>query len=388
MNNWKRGFERKRVVVAMSGGVDSSVAAALLKEAGHEVTGMMMRLWSEPGTGSANRCCSPDSMALARRVAAQLDIPFYAVDAQNFFHDTVVTFFQDGYAQGVTPNPCLVCNRRVRWEFLLERALAIGADFMATGHYARLQSDQTGQARLLRALDSAKDQSYVLHVLNQEQLAHALFPLGEFTKPQIRQMARDFGLPVAERADSQDLCFLGDGDYRSFLLRNRPEVASPGPILNRAGEQIGEHDGLAFYTIGQRRGLGIAAPDPLYVIEKDRARNALIVGTREELGNSELVAGEVNWVSGGPPEGAFRAEVKIRYKAREAYATVTPVGENRAHVCFDEPLRDITPGQAAVFFDGDLVLGGGIIQSNIEDPNRTPMNGSSLTGSRMIEEER
>ena len=350
----------------MSGGVDSSVAAALLKEAGYEVIGMMMRLWSEPGTETANRCCSPDSMVLARRVAAKLDIPFYAIDAQDFFYDTVVTFFQNGYAQGITPNPCLVCNRRVRWEFLLERALTLGAEYMATGHYARLQRVEAGKARLLRAIDGAKDQSYVLHVLNQEQLAHAFFPLGEYTKLHIRQLARDFGLPVAERADSQDLCFLGEGDYRDFLLRNRPEVASPGPILNRAGEQIGEHKGLAFYTIGQRRGLGITARDPLYVIEKDRARNALIIGRKEELGKSELIAGEVNWVSGKAPEAPFRAQVKIRYKAREAWGAVTPLGGTRAHVGFDEPLRDITPGQAAVFFDGEIVLGGGLIQPPIE----------------------
>lgn len=346
----------------MSGGVDSSVTAALLVQQGYEVIGMMMRLWSEPGSESANRCCTPDSMAMARRISGRLGIPFYAVDAQQVFHDTVVNYFIDGYVQGVTPNPCLVCNRHIRWEFLLQRALSLGADFMATGHYARLQQSDAGKIQLLRALDRKKDQSYVLHVLNQEQLSHALFPLGDYTKTEVRQMARQFGLPVAERPDSQDLCFLGNGDYRNFLLRLAPKVQSPGPILNRQGIQIGNHQGLAFYTIGQRKGLGIAAPQPLYVLEKDAQRNALIVGTKEELGSRELTAANINWIS-GTPTTSFRAEVKIRYQAEEAWGTVTPLERNRARVEFDQPLRDITPGQAAVFFDGEICLGGGVIVS-------------------------
>ena len=352
--------ETRKVVVAMSGGVDSSVTAALLVQQGYEVIGMMMRLWSEPGGESANRCCTPDSMATARRIAARLGIPFYAVDAQQVFHDTVVNFFIDGYTQGITPNPCLVCNRHIRWEFLLQRALSLGADFMATGHYARLQQNNAGGFQLLRAVDRKKDQSYVLHVLSQEQLSHAIFPLGGYTKTEVRQMAKNFGLPVAERPDSQDLCFLGNGDYRDFLLRMTPQVESPGPILNRKGIQIGQHQGLAFYTIGQRKGLGIAAPQPLYVLEKDSRRNALIVGTKEELGKRELTAENINWIA-GTPTASFRSEVKIRYQAEEAWGTVTPLDEKRAHVEFDQPLRDITPGQAAVFFNGEFCLGGGVI---------------------------
>jgi tRNA-specific 2-thiouridylase len=353
-----------RAVVAMSGGVDSSVAAALLVKQGYEVVGMMMRLWSEPGRQTENRCCTPDAMAQARRVAAHLDIPFYAVDAQEVFHDTVVRFFQDGYAQGTTPNPCLVCNRLIRWEFLLNRALATGADFMATGHYARLRQIATGEVQLLRAVDEAKDQSYVLHVLGQEQLSHALFPLGNYTKAEVRQLARDFGLPVADRAESQDLCFLGADDYRDFLRRNSPEVADPGPILDAQGGVLGQHLGLAFYTIGQRKGLGLASAAPIYVLDKDRERNALIVGPGEELGRSELYADRLNWVTGIARSEPFRSEVKIRYKARYAAALVTPLEAGRAHVLFDEPLRDITPGQAAVFYEGDICLGGGIIQSS------------------------
>jgi tRNA-uridine 2-sulfurtransferase len=353
--------QNKKVVVAMSGGVDSSVAAALLKEQGYQVTGMMMRLWSEPGSEISNRCCTPDAMALARRVSARLGIPFYAVDAQDVFRSTVVEYFLEGYTQGATPNPCLVCNRHIRWEFLLQRALALGADFMATGHYARLRQTED-QTQLLRAVDHAKDQSYVLHVLGQAQLRHALLPLGELTKPEVRKLARKFNLPVAERADSQDLCFLGSGDYRQFLLRHAPEVQQPGPIRNRQGETLGEHTGLAFYTIGQRKGLGIASPQPLYVLEKDAQRNTLIVGSQDELGSKALIARGINWISGSPPEGERRLQVKIRYKARDAWARVVPLKGDRARVQFDEPVRDITPGQAAVFYDGDICLGGGIIE--------------------------
>lgn len=351
-----------RVVVAMSGGVDSSVAAALLQEQGFEVVGMMMRLWSESGRQDDNRCCTPDAMAQARRVAAQLNLPFYAVDAQQAFYDTVVHTFKDGYTQGITPNPCLACNRSIRWDFLLRRALALGASYMATGHYARVAGDP-GQRRLLRALDNDKDQSYVLHVLGQEQLAHALLPLGEYTKPQVRELARKFGLPVAERPDSQDLCFLGGEDYRDFLRRNVPGIQQPGPILKSDGDEIGEHQGLAFYTIGQRKGLGLSSPRPLYVLAKDTSRNALIVGGVEELGQDELIAGPVHWVSGqAPDKDEVRAQVKIRYTAPLVWGTVTLLPNERIHVRFDQPLRDITPGQAAVLYDGEMCLGGGIIQ--------------------------
>ncbi|MFZ5911086.1 MAG: tRNA 2-thiouridine(34) synthase MnmA [Chloroflexota bacterium] len=350
-----------KVVVAMSGGVDSSVAAALLKQQGHDVTGMMLRLWSEPGKEESNRCCTPDSMAMARRVAAKLDIPFYVVDAKDVFRKTVVQYFLEGYAAGETPNPCLLCNRQIRWTFLLDHALTLGADFMATGHYAR-RKEKNGKIALLRAVDLSKDQSYVLHVLTQEKLQKALFPVGEYQKADIRRMAEAFGLPVYKRPDSQDLCFLAGEDYRAFIQRNAADMLVPGEIVTRGGKALGRHSGLANYTIGQRKGLGVQLPVPLYVLGKDAVSNTLIVGEAHELGADTLIAREVNWIAGEVPVEAFRALVKIRYTARPAEAVVTPIESGaQARVRFDAPQRDITPGQAAVFYVGDEVVGGGVI---------------------------
>jgi tRNA-specific 2-thiouridylase len=350
-----------KVVVAMSGGVDSSVAAALLKQQGYDVTGMMLRLWSEAGQAESNRCCTPDSMAQARRVAAILDIPFYAIDVKELFRSTVVQAFLDGYAQGLTPNPCLVCNRLIKWGFLLEHAQALGADYLASGHYARKRMAGGGREELLRAVDHAKDQSYVLHVLTQERLRHALFPVGEYSKPKIRELARSFNLPTAGRPESQDLCFLAGQDYRDFIQRNAPQIAHPGPILDRAGRTLGEHGGLAYYTIGQRKGLGIPSIVPLYVLSKDAAANTLVVGMETELGQSALTVTDVNWIAGAAPAESARLQVKTRYTAREAWAIITPLEPGRVDVIFEEPQRDLTPGQAAVFYAGEVVLGGGMI---------------------------
>lgn len=354
-------MEKKKVVVAMSGGVDSSVAAALLKEQGFDVTGMMLRLWSEPGKENSNRCCTPDAMAQARRVAGILDIPFYAVDAKDVFRETVVQYFLDGYAKGETPNPCLICNRQIRWTFLLNHALALGAEYMATGHYVRIR-DEGAEKILLRAIDPLKDQSYVLYVLNQEKLKHAIFPIGDYPKAEIRAIAERFGLPTASRKDSQDLCFLAGEDYRNFLKRNAPQILKTGNIQTLEGNVIGEHNGLANYTIGQRKGLGVASPLPLYVIRKDSASNTLIVGTQEQMGVGELTAREVNWLSASPPTEAFQARVKIRYTAKEVSARVEPLGADQAKIRFETPARDATSGQAAVFYVGEKMLGGGIIQ--------------------------
>ena len=357
------GVRDIRVVIAMSGGVDSSAAAGLLAERGYDVVGVMMRLWTEDDGcgGRHNRCCTPDQMADARRVADRLGIPFYVVDMREAFKARVVDPFIDGYAAGLTPNPCLNCNRHIRFGSLLNQAMALDADYLATGHYARVQQADDGSYQLLKGIDPAKDQSYVLSVMTQAQLARVMFPVGAFTKAEIRQMAEALGIHTARKAESQDLCFLADGDYRGFLERHAPGAAVPGPIVNRQGERLGTHTGLPHYTVGQRKGLGISAPTPLYVIEADAATNTLVVGGREELGHSALIAQHVNWIAGAPPPEPIRAMVKVRYRAHEAVATVTPTGDTTARVDFDAPVRDITPGQGAVFYEGEVCLGGGII---------------------------
>ena len=388
-----------RVVVAMSGGVDSSVAAALLVQQGYDVIGIMLRLWAEPSTGDgpqrANRCCAPEAVADARGIAQQLGIPFYDIHAESVFKQKVVDTWIDGYAHANTPNPCFNCNRSIRFGFLMQRALALGADYLATGHYARVAVEEgleirdsrleTGNAgnesqssisnlqspisirryKLLKGLDPKKDQSYVLHVLGQRDLARAMFPCGTYTKPQVRELARQFGLPTAERAESQDLCFLTQGDYRGFLARQAPDIAQPGPIVNTRGEVIGQHDGLPYYTIGQRKGINIAphstSAAPLYVLRLDAARNALIVGTLDELGTRAIHVRAMHYVSDVAPEGPVRCTAKVRYKAREAVCWLTPLPDGTARVEFDEPQRDATPGQGLVAYSGDEVIGGGII---------------------------
>jgi tRNA-specific 2-thiouridylase len=353
--------KNSRVVVAMSGGVDSSVAAALLVEQGYDVVGMMLRLWAEAG-GSANRCCTPDAIGDAQYIADDLGIPFYVRDYKNIFKKIIVEPFIDSYAQGLTPNPCLTCNRVIRFDLLLKEALALGAQYLATGHYARVRRNEAGLYELWRGLDPDKDQSYVLHTLTQENLPHVMFPLGDYTKDEVREMAVKYDLPVFNKPDSQDLCFLGDGSYRDFLKRNASDIFEPGEIVNAQGETLGEHQGLPAYTIGQRRGLGIAAPQPHYVIKLEANANRLVVGTRDELGGDRLTAHSVSYISGQPFDRPTRVEAKIRYKARPVPATVTSLPDNRLQARLDQPLPDITPGQGFVFFQGERVLGGGIIE--------------------------
>jgi tRNA-specific 2-thiouridylase len=343
----------------MSGGVDSSVAAGLLVEQGYDVVGVMLRLWSEEGGTRANKCCTPADVAIARAIADRLGIPFYLINVADSFKSIVVDFFVREYAAGVTPNPCLECNRHVRFELLLNRALGLGAEYLATGHYARVRKCN-GRYELLRGVDARKDQSYALSVLGQKELAHALFPLGELTKPEVRAHAERLNLPVAHKAESQDLCFLANGDYREFISRYAPEAVLPGEIRDATGRVLGRHDGLPFYTIGQRKGLGLAAPEPLYVLAKDAEHNAVIVGAADELGRCECVARGMHYVSGVTPLEPFRAGAKIRSTARDTAVTVYPSGE-MARVEFDEPQRDITPGQGLVLFDGEVVVGQGII---------------------------
>jgi tRNA-specific 2-thiouridylase len=355
-----QGFTR--VVVALSGGVDSAVAAALLVEQGYEAVGVMLRLWVEPGSGEeqSNRCCTPEAVGRARHTAAQLDIPFYLVNAEAEFKSRVVDYLVAEYGAGCTPNPCVRCNRTVRFGFLLNRALALGAGFLATGHYARVQKI-SGRYRLLRGFDSHKDQSYFLHALSQEQLAHVLFPLGELTKEEVRAIARDRGLPVAEQPESQDLCFLADGDYRRFLQRHAPHLFQPGPIRDTSGSVLGRHRGLSGYTIGQRKGLGISAAEPLYVLAIEPTENALVVGNVTELGRNECMVAGMRYIDGGLPTVPFNAAAQIRYRAHPAAVVVTPLPDRGAHIRFASPQRDITPGQFLVLYEGEVVLGGGTI---------------------------
>jgi tRNA-uridine 2-sulfurtransferase len=387
-----------RIVVAMSGGVDSSVAAALLKEQGHEVIGIMLRLWSEPGVIEAeddgvervvqNKCCSLEAVDDARRVARMLDIPFYLVNVEKEFKDKIVDSFYENYVAGLTPNPCLTCNRHIRFTVLLGRALALDADYLATGHYVRVDDHPvTGKRRLRRAVDPDKDQSYVLHVLNQYQLAHACFPLGGYTKPQVRAMAAERGMNVATKAESQEICFVAQNNYRGFIDRYAKartaamaasaedknttatagsliSIPEPGPIYDLQEHVLGRHRGLAYYTIGQRKGLGITSREPLHVIKIDPARNALIVGRASDLDRQEFMVDNMHYLSEEMPIASFEAQVRVRYKAVEQPAVVTPLEGNRAHVKLLCPQRAITPGQAAVFYggeDGDEVLCGGII---------------------------
>ena len=354
-----------RIVVAMSGGVDSSLAAALLVEQGYEVIGIMMRLWAEvvPEGESFNRCCPPEAVEQARAVAAHLGIPFYLINVERQFRRQVVDYFIEEYGRGRTPNPCVVCNRQIRFGYLLQYGSMLGATRLATGHYTRVQQAPSGQWELRRGVDRQKDQSYVLHMLGQYHLSRALFPIGYYTKDQVRSMAAERRLPTADRPESQDLCFVANGDYRGFLCRQAPSFAEPGPILDTRDRPLGEHPGLAFYTVGQRRGLGISASRPLYVLAIQPERNALIVGHTDELGRDYLVAEGVNWVSGEPPPRPIEAQVQIRYRASPVPAVVTPLPGERAEVRFSRRLRDITPGQSAVFYQGDLCLGGGPIAS-------------------------
>ena len=352
------------VVVAMGGGVDSSVAAALLVEQGYRCIGVMMRLWAEMGAGegSTNKCCSLESVHDARRVADELGIPFYLINVEQPFKRHVVDFFVEGYSQGVTPNPCLECNRHIRFDYLLDYARRLGADYLATGHYARLARGADGKIHLLKGVDEGKDQSYVLSVLGQDELEDVMFPIGAYPKAEVRRIAAARGLPVASKHDSMDLCFVFDDDYRRFLQDWAAEAMQPGPIRDRDGRVYGQHAGLPGYTIGQRKGLGISgAAEPMFVVELDHAGNALIVGTAAELGRTEMVVERVNWTLDVPPPAGTELACKIRYKAEPVTCILHPENADRVGVSFSRPLRDITPGQGAVFYDGDHCLGGGII---------------------------
>ena len=352
-------MKKQRVVVAMSGGVDSAVAAGLLARRGFDVVGITMRLWTldDPeAPRHKKRCCSVEDTDDARRAADAIGIPHYVLNMEREFHERVIDHFVAEYGRGRTPNPCLACNEHVKFRALLDRAIAFDADYLATGHYARIERDG-GRQRLLRA-DPDKDQSYVLYTMGQAELSRTLFPVGGYAKPEIRALAAEMGLGLEDKPDSADICFVPDGDYRAFVRARLPQAA--GVICDERGDVIGAHDGVAGFTVGQRRGIGVATGERRFVTSIDPAANIVTVGPEEDLLAPALTAEHVNWI-GGAPAGAIRAAVKIRYRTPAAPATVTPLADGRAHVAFDAPQRAITPGQAAVFYDGDEVLGGGAI---------------------------
>lgn len=355
-----------RVVVAMSGGVDSSVAAALLVEQGFQVIGVTLQLWpAHLPLEHEGGCCSLAAVEDARRVANRIGIPYYVLNFEELFEDHVIRPFVQAYSAGRTPNPCIVCNEQVKFGALLARALELDADYLATGHYARVTWDPVeGRYALCRAADPRKDQSYALYGLTQEQLARTLFPLGPYTKVAVRQMAAERGLPVAAKPDSQELCFVGGGDYREFLRRYAPESLRPGEIVDLEGRVLGRHQGVALYTVGQRRGLGVAGRDgePLYVLRLEPETNRVVVGTREQVGSVELRAGRVNWVAWpGPPAGERAVTARVRSHAPEAPAVVAGEGEG-VRTRFLDPQPGVAPGQSVVWYDGDRVAGGGIIE--------------------------
>lgn len=355
---------KKRVLVAMSGGVDSSVCAGILKEQGYEVIGMTFKLWSGLDNKPFERaCCSIDSVEDARRVSQILDIPHYVVNYKKYFEKTVIADFVSEYSQGRTPNPCVRCNEFIKFDSFLKKAKALEADYVATGHYARISKN--GHYELLRAHDPSKDQSYVLYVMNQHQLEHSLFPLGNLNKADTREKARQLGLPVADKKDSQEICFVGDGKYSNFLSRYGINTKNSGPILNSDGESLGTHKGIVNYTIGQRKGLQLlnAGTERLYVTSINPENSSITVGTKEQLSISSARVSRVNWIQDPTPKEPVRALVQTRYRGDEAVATITSLGQNEATILFDKPQCAVAPGQAAVFYNGDNVLGGGTIQN-------------------------
>jgi tRNA-specific 2-thiouridylase len=362
----KKAEPPKKVVVAMSGGVDSSVAAALLQEQGHEVIGITMNLFSLPKevcrSENLKSCCGWQAQEDANRVAIELGIPHYVVDFRREFERTVVMDFSREYGRGRTPNPCIRCNQFIKFDLLLERANKLGADQIATGHYAQAEFDPaTGRHLLKKGKDKDKDQSYFLYTLTQAQLAKTLFPLGGLTKKDVRTIAAKYALPVAQKEESQEICFIPDRDYPKFLRERIPQAFRPGPILDLQNRVIGKHEGIIHFTVGQRKGMGIAAPHPLYVLSIDAEKNAIVVGKNEDLYRSRLEASAVNFISIEKLDEPKPVQVKIRYKHAEARATISPQDRWGVRVDFEKPQRAITSGQAVVFYDGDTVVGGGII---------------------------
>ncbi len=368
-----------RVVVAMSGGVDSSVAAALLKEQGHEVIGITMQIWPE-GEGKPHEkgCCSVSAVEDARKVAFKLGIDFYVLNFRDLFQKQVIDYFIDEYCAGRTPNPCIMCNRKIKFEHLLQKAKSFGADFLATGHYARIEEDEQGRPGLKKGLDEGKDQSYALYNLTQEQLKQILFPLGNFEKDKTRELAKKFDLPVHSKAESQEICFVEDNQHGDFIAQKKPDAVRPGIIVDEQGNVLGKHRGLPYYTVGQRRGLGLAMGYPVYVKEIRADKNEIVVGPQKSIYSEGLLAHDINWIGQKELEKPQKVEIKIRYNAPAVKGEIRPRnGEVIAR--FFKPIPAVTPGQSVVFYRVDEVLGGGIIKYPIDispQLENTPLKGS------------
>ena len=356
----------RKIMVGMSGGVDSSVAAYLLKKQGYEVTGVTFKLWDDPTLESG--CCSADDVRDAAYVCQQLGIPHYVLNYKDLFRQEVVGPFAEEYLRGRTPNPCISCNRYIKFGAFSHKLRELGFDLMATGHYARCgYNEATGRWELQRAVHPEKDQSYVLYNLTQEQLAMLRLPLGEYSKPEIRAIAEESGLVVAKKPDSQDICFVPDGDYTAFIERITKNKPRPGKFIHQNGQVLGTHQGLIHYTIGQRKGLGIAYEYPLYVIDKDITSNTVILGPNDALFQKALLAENCNLIAIDKLDAPLRVTAKTRYRQKDVPAVIEPLADGKIKVTFDEPQRAITPGQAVVFYDGDYVVGGGIIAAPLKE---------------------
>lgn len=361
--------EKKKVVIGMSGGVDSSVAAYLLKEQGYDVMGVTMQIWQEKDTFEAEEqggCCGLSAVDDARRVANALGIPYYVMQFRDVFKEKVMDYFVKEYLAGRTPNPCIACNRYVKWEALLDKSLALGADYIATGHYAQVVQLENGRYALKKSVTAAKDQTYALYNLTQEQLAHTLMPVGAFCKDEIRKMAADIGLQVANKPDSQEICFIPDNDYASFIKQEAGVNIPEGNFVDMDGQVIGRHKGITHYTVGQRKGLNLSMGKPVFVVEIRPETNEVVIGSNEDVFDRYVYAENVNFMAVPDIEGEMRLTGKIRYAHQGAPCTVRKIDENRIECVFDEPQRAATPGQALVLYDGDIVVGGGTIIKGIK----------------------